>query len=145
MATAALLPAACGGGQDRLTDREFTARMNSVVERISGEFGAVFTTLGRAEETDRVPAPVRDRLLRAARTERKLADTVQELEPPERAEAAHDALVTGARRQADTLERLAADPRLTVAQMADAVEGGETTAALQRLAEAGYVNPPQHS
>jgi hypothetical protein len=140
-AGACLSLAACGG-DDRLSDRELENRLTPIAERISGEFGAVFAELGRAEEVERVPADVRDRLRQAAEAERQASDEAAALEPPERAEKPVDRLVEATRAQADRLEQLAGTNDLTVGQMADAVEDGEVAAALEDLAKGGYVEPP---
>jgi hypothetical protein len=138
---AAATLSACGG-EERLSDEEFSSRIQPVVERISTEFGAVFQALGRAREDARVPVDVRARLRRAARVERDAAADAAELQPPQRAEASLDRLVAGARQQSARLEQLAGRPDLTVGQMADAVEGGAAVGALRELAEQGFVSPP---
>lgn len=142
MAGACLSFGACGG-DPRLSDGELEERINPIVQRISGEFGAVFTELGMAGEGDRVPAAVRDRLREAAQAERDASEEAAALEPPERAEESVDRLVDATRSQADQLEQLAGRSDLTVGEMADAIEGGETAAALEELARAGYVAPPR--
>lgn len=151
LAAAALSAAAlgaCGGGDDgpdRLSDQEYKERVNPAVQRISQGFGQVFAELGKAGEGERVPADVRERLRAAANTEREAVSEMAELEPPERAEAAHERLVSAGRKQAEQLEALAGQPGLTVGRMADAVEGGETSRALQVLAKGGWVDPPGHN
>lgn len=145
-AATALAIAACGGGEseERLSKEEFSKQVNPVVQRISAEFGTVFSELGRADESERVPADVRERLAAAARVERDAVGGLRDIQPPEAADASLEKLERGARSQADELDRLARDPDLTVGRMADAMEGGETAQALRELAEGGYIEPPPH-
>ena len=140
---AALSLVACGG-EDRLTERELADRLNPQVERIAGEFGAVFRALGRADESDLVPADVRARLREAAAIERRVAEDFEDIAPPEDTKDDVKALAAATARHADRLEQLSTDRRLTVARMADAIERGEIMAPLQRLAEDGLVRLPGH-
>ena len=73
-----------------------------------------------------------------------MAGQLDGIEPPERAEAALEKLVSGTKAQAERLEQLAGQADLTVAEMADAVEGGETLGPIRELAEGGYVKAPGH-
>jgi hypothetical protein len=120
LAAAALALGACGGDDDRLTRAQYEAEVRPAVQRIAAGFGAVFQAIGRAEETDRVPAAALRRLAGVAAVERREADRLAALEPPE------------------DLEGPAG--RLT----ADAVEQGATATPLRELAEHGVVDPPGH-
>lgn len=133
--------AACGG-EDRLSQQEFSSQLTPKVERVMTQFGTVFETLGQAEESDTVSADVRRQLAEAARVERAVADQIDALNPPENAEPATKELAVAAERQADQLRSLAAREDLTVKEMADAIEGGATLEALARLQELGYVRLP---
>ena len=139
---AALTVAACGGDDDRLTREQFKAELQPAVNQISDGFGAVFAAIGRAEETDRVPADALRRLADAAARERRLAAELAELEPPKDLEGPADRFVAGAREQAAELERLAGERGVTVAQVADAVEQGASVGPLRELGEKGVVTPP---
>ena len=138
---AALTVAACGG-EDRLTREQYSAKLQPAVDEISAGFGTVFEEIGRAEESDRVSGAAQQRLADAAARERKVADELADLEPPEDLEDASDRLVTGARRQADELDRLATEEQVTVAQVADAIEEGASVEPLRELGKAGVVTPP---
>ena len=141
--TAALVLAACGSDDDRLTQKQLTAELQPAVTEISKSFGAVFAEIGRAGESDRVPQAALDRLGQAAGTMRSEADRLADLRPPEQLEPETDRLVDGTRRHADELERLAAaDGKVTVAQVADVVEQGPSVGPLRELAEQGVVQPP---
>ena len=139
---AALTSAACGGDDDRLTREQFKSELQPAVDQISAGFGAVFAVIGRAEETDRVPAAALERLSDAAARERRIAGRLADLQPPKDLEGATDRFVAGAQRQADDLERLAGQDDVTVAQVADAVEQGASVAPLRELGKAGVVAPP---
>lgn len=133
-----LVIAGCGG-EDRLTKAEYTAALQPKVDRVTAAIGAVFQATGKAEEGSIVPAGARQALGSAARTEAAVASEIEALVEPEAAEASTSELVTAARRQADQIEALAADDALTVAKMADALEGGPVLAALEKLQGAGFV------
>ena len=140
---AALVLAACSSDEDRLTRKQLSAELQPAVTEISSAFGAVFAEIGRAEETDRVPAEALTRLEQAAGTMRSTADRLADVRPPQQLEAETDRLVEGTRRHAEALERLAAtDGGVTVAQVADAVEQGPSVGPLRELAEQGVVRPP---
>jgi len=139
---ASLTLAACGG-DERLTRDEYAERVQPEIARVSESFGGVFQAIGRAEESDRVPAAALRRLAGAADTERAVAARLAALEPPEELERPATELVEGARRQADELDRLAArEGEVTVAQLADAVEQGATAEPLRDLARRGVIEPP---
>jgi hypothetical protein len=145
--TAAALVAALGlaacGDDDRLTRDQYTAELQPAVEQISDGFGTVFARIGRAEETDRVPAAALRQLSEAAARERSVAERLAGLEPPESLASLNERLVAGARRQADDLERLArSQGTVTVAQVADAIEEGASVGPLRELGERGVVAPP---
>ena len=126
---------------ERLTKHELSARVTPQVERVTSDFSEVFEAIGRAEETDPVPAAALEKLRAAAETERRAADELEGLTPPEAAESALDGFVAAAREQAARLEEVAAaDP--TVGELANAVESPEMGAALARLAEGGYAEVP---
>ena len=145
---AALVVAGCGG-EDRMSDEETAREINAVLAATSGEvqrqFHPVFQQLEAVRENARVPRSVRARLERptsvVAGELRETADRVDELDPPEDAEEAVASLTESAREQATRLEQLPERERLTVRELADAVE--PPTEALRRLGEAGIrVQPP---
>jgi hypothetical protein len=114
------------------------------VQAVSGEFQQAFELLGRRAESEKVPADVRERLEAAAAVERRNADEIEQIAPVEGSEAAVDEFVRAARSHADRLDAAAAQPDLTVAEMADTIERGELREALEALARQGLVEPPGH-
>lgn len=140
---AAIVVAGCGS-DDRLTKSEYSAALQPKVDRVTAAIGAVFQATGKAEEGETVPARARKALSSAAKIEAAAATEIDELAEPEEAEPPAAELVTAARRQASEIEALAADESLTVAEMADALEGGGVLAALEKLQRGGFVRlaPP---
>jgi hypothetical protein len=135
--------AACGD-DERLTQQQLSAKATPQVERVMAGFGAVFSTIGRAEESDRVPAEAIAKVREAAATETSATEALAALEPPEAAEPALDRFVAAARKQAARLRTLGEQPAVTVKEVADAIEDPATRDALAALAEKGYVKvaPP---
>ena len=137
-----LLAGATGCGEDRLSRDEYTAELQPAVQRISQGFGSVFERIGRAEDGERVPAPALQRLGQVAAQERRTAERLAGLEPPKDVEAVAGRFADGARRQADRLAAMSRERDVTVGELADAVEQGETAAPLRDLVEQGYVRAP---
>jgi len=140
---ALLLGAGCGG-DDRLSKDETAEALNGAVSSVNGEFQQVFELLGRREEGERVPSPVRARLRSAATVERREAGEVDAIEPSAEAEGPVDNFVRAARNQADALESAAARTDLTVAEMADAIELPKMRGALAELVRRGLATAPEH-
>jgi hypothetical protein len=141
---AAVLVVGCGG-EERLTKAETASRLNGAVGTLNAEFQAIFEQLGQSREGARVPAALRERLARAAEIERRGASELEQLEPVSGSEPAYDDFVRAARAQAERLEEAAAQPDLTVAEMADTIELPAMRDALAELARQGLVEPPGHS
>lgn len=144
-AIASLALAACGD-DERLTAQQFSAEATPQIERVSAGFGAVFASIGKADEADPVPAAALEALREVAATEEEAAGAIDALAPPEAAEAPVDRFVEAAREQADQLRALAAGSA-SVKEVADAVEDPAVADALAALAEDGLadVKPPaQH-
>jgi hypothetical protein len=140
---ALLLGAGCGG-DDRLSKDETAKALNGAVQTVNGEFQQVFELLGRREEGERVPRPVRDRLRNGATVELREAGELDAIEPSAEAEESVDSFVRAARTQADALESAAARSDLTVAEMADAIELPEMREALAELVRQGLATAPEH-
>jgi hypothetical protein len=140
-AAAAALAVGCGG-EDRLTQDQYAAELRPAVDRISAGFGTVFQQIGRASDDEAVPAAALARLAQVAATERRAADRLGELEPPENLEATADRFVAGARQQAEALAALSARTGVTVGELADAVEQGATAAPLRDLVNRRVVPAP---
>lgn len=141
---ASALATGCGG-EDRLSKDETAKEVNATVQTVNGEFQQVFQLLGRREEGERVPTPVRERLKRAATSERREADELDLIEPPAEAEQALNQFVRAANNQADALANAATRTDLTVADMADLLEAAEMRTALLELVRQGLAKaPPEH-
>lgn len=143
-AVAALAFGAGCGSDDRLSKDETAKEVNGAVQTVNGEFQQVFKLLGRREEGERVPRPVRERLKRAAMVERREAGELDAIEPFAESEDAVDSFARAARSQADKLESAAARNDLTVAEMADTIELAETRDALAELERQGLAKPSKH-
>ena len=141
-AIAATLALAACGDDERLSKQQLSAKATPQIERVSTAFGAVFSTIGRAGESDTVPGAALAKVREAAATEASAVDALEKLAPPEAAEPAVDRFVAAARRQSDELEALAARPKVSVKQVADAIEDPAVTEALTTLAEKGYAEVP---
>ena len=144
LATAAV--AACGE-DERLTKQQLSAKLQPQVEKVMAEFGAVFQTVADAEgevkESAPVPAAALEKVRAAVATERAAADEVASLRPPEALEADLRDFVGAARSQAEELESMAARSP-SVAELADAMEGGPMRDALGALAEKGVLRLPEN-
>ena len=143
LVAAAALAAGCGG-DDRLSRAETANKVNTAVQVVNGEFGQVFELLGRREESDTVPATVRERLAQAATVERREADKLAAIKPPSDSKRAVDGFVRAASSQAAALHSAAARTDLTVADMADAIELPQMRQALTALDKQGLAKPPTH-
>lgn len=143
LATVALA-AGCGGDDDRLSRGETATKVNAAVQVVNGEFGQVFELLGRREESETVPATVRERLAQAATVERREADKLAAIEPSSDSQRAVDGFVRAASTQAATLQSAAARTDLTVADMADAIELPQMRQALTDLDKQDLAKAPSH-
>ena len=90
-----LLIAGCGG-DDRLTKDEYAQKVRAVYGDVQEAFQA--TNVPQGELAARVEA--------AQQQLREGADELEDVEPPEDVERAHEELVEGMRRYADDLDRL---------------------------------------
>ena len=145
--------AACGSDEDeRLSKQETTKRLNETFAatsaQIQQQFHPVFEQLQQGRENAPVPDRVRAQLDQpagaAADALRDAADQAEELDPPSDVEDEINSFAEAARQQATRLEELAAQERITVRELADAV--APPMDELQRLSEAGIeVQPPPTS
>ena len=143
LVAAAALTAGCGG-EERLSKDETARHATAAVQTVNAEFQQVFEMLGRREESEAVPAAVRDRLAAAATVERREADKLAAIKPPTDSVAAIDGFVRAARSQAATLHGNAARAALTVAEMADSIELPQMRQALTELDKQNLAKPPAH-
>ena len=152
LAVAASASVAGCGGEDRLSDEEASQRISELVGDLSGEiqqqFHPIFQQLEGVGENARVPERVRRQLQErtnvVAGELREAAEEVEELNPPEKAEDAVDALAESAREQATWVEERPEQEGLTVRELADALE--PPAEELRRLSEAGLeIHPPGHT
>ena len=141
IAVASLALAACGG-EERLTKQQFSEKATAQIERVSAGFGAVFSTIGEAAESDPVPAAALQKLRDAAGTEAQAVSAIDALVPPEAAEAPVDRFLVAARAQAKRLEALAGGSA-TVEEVADAIEDPAVGEALTGLSVKGYAEMPE--
>lgn len=143
---AAAAVGACGE-DERLTKQQLSGKLQPQVEKVRAEFGAVFETVSRAEgevkESAPVPAAALEQVRAAVATERAAADAIAALRPPEALQSDVKALVGAARTQAAQLESMA-EGSPSVAELADAMEGGDMRAAMGALAEKGVLELPQN-
>jgi hypothetical protein len=139
----ASLVAGCGG-DDRLSKDETARHATAAVQMVSGEFQQVFELLGRREESDVVPAAVRELLTKAATVERREADKLAAIKPSTDSERAITGFVRAARSQAMALQSRAAKADLTVAEMADAIELPQIRRAIAELSRQNLAKPPTH-
>jgi hypothetical protein len=140
---AAALTAGCGG-DERLSRDQTASKATAAVQKVNGEFQQVFEMLGRREESEAVPAAVRERLTSAATVERREADKLAAIKPSTDSEGAINGFVRAARSQAAALQSSAAKTDLTVAEMADAIELPQMRQALTDLDKQNLAKPPAH-
>ena len=143
LVAAAALTAGCGG-EERLSKDETARHATSAVQAVNAEFQHLFEMLGRREESEAVPAAVRDRLAAAATIERREADKLAAIKPQTDSAAAINGFIRAARSQAAALQSNAASPDLTVAELADAVELPQMRQALNELDKQNLAKPPAH-
>jgi hypothetical protein len=101
LAVAALL-AGCGGGDERLSKAQYQRELSEVGKTLSESIGSVGGAVTGVADLEAAGEQVGE--LQTALS--KAADDLDELEPPEDVEGAHEKLVQGIRGFADELEDL---------------------------------------
>jgi hypothetical protein len=97
LVVAALASASCGG-DDGLTKDEYAELVRSEYAEVQEAFRATGASFGRPDLPEKIEA-AQDEL-------RESADTLDDAQPPEDAEAENQQIVDGMRRYADSLDRL---------------------------------------
>ncbi len=148
VAVAALVLAGGCGGDDGaettvespVSEEEFSQEIQQIDREVSQAFGGVFETgIDELPPDARVPPAARDALERAAEAEREGVERLEQLEPPEDAQAAVDGLIEEGSSQADRLAEAAENEDLTIGELQRAFEQDQPERYLDELRELGYL------
>lgn len=131
------------GGEDRLSREEFENRLQSIDRRESERFGQLAQRVRRLKPDQTLPADVRQGMRDVAAGNRRAADELDELNPPEDAANATDALIEALRERARGFEQATRRKPITFRELE--AEGSITKAgekidrAFERLRREGFL------
>lgn len=143
LAAASLGALAGCGGDDRLSREEFGDRLQSIKQRESARFERLAQRVMRLKPTQPLPDDVKQAMRDVAGGNRRAADELDELAPPEDAEDATKGLIEALRERADAFVQAAREERITLRQLEE--EGSITKAgekidrAFERLRKEGFL------
>lgn len=146
IAVAAL--AACGGAKgDDEGEEGFKERLASIVEPASARYGELGERAGGVNPNTPLPDDFKAQMRAVASGDRRAADEIEALTPPQAAAEVIQQLGAALRARADAFERAAGATTITLQQLEE--EGSITEAgeqidrALQQLREAGFLPDEQ--
>lgn len=129
------------GDDDRLPRKEFSQRLQSIIEKPSSAFGRVAQQGADLKPADVLPDELKRELSVFVDTMREATDELEELSPPEDAEERTDELIVAIEERADALDEAAREENITLREFAPTLIGtGERVdRALEALQRAGYL------
>lgn len=142
LAAAGLGALAGCGGEERLSRDEFVDRLQTIVQPESARFERLAQRAMRLKTNQALPDDVKQAMRDVAGGNRRAADELDELNPPEDVEDATESLIEALRERADAFARAAREDRITLREL-DADRsitraGEKIDRAFERLRKAGF-------
>lgn len=116
LAGASIAAAGCGG-EERLSRAEFKDRLGSIERRESARFERLAQRAARVEEDQPLPDDLKQAMTELAEGNRRAADELDRLNPPEDARAATDELIKALRERAEGFGQAARKQRTTLHEL----------------------------
>lgn len=143
LATAALGAVAGCGGDERLSRQEFGDRLQSIKQRESARFERLAQRAMRLEPNQPLPDDVKQAMRDVAGGNRRAADELDELNPPEDAENATRSLIEALRERAEGFEQATREERITLRELEEkgsiTQAGEKIDRAFERLRQEGFL------
>lgn len=141
---AAGLGALAGCGRDEpLSRQEFRGSLQRIKQREGARFNHLAQRALRLKPNQALPGDVKQAMQDAAEGNRRAAEELDELEPPEDAEQDTHTLIEALRQRADGFERAARRKRITLGELEEErsiTRAGETIdRAFERLRKQGFL------
>lgn len=143
LAAAGLGPLAGCGGEQRLSREEFGDRLQSINQRESARFERLAQRAMRLKPDQALSGDLKQDMREVAGGNRRAAEELDELEPPEDAEEETERLVEALRERADGFEQAASQERMTLRGLEEersiTKAGEKIDGAFERLRKQGFL------